>query len=408
MVRAGRPKREALAARRRARGLSQERLAELLDTDRSTVGRWERGETDPWPQHRKRLAEVLAVSPAELDVLLDGPRAAQPSMDTVDPDDFRALTRNPRRTDPRAIEALSVVLAGQRTLEDVVGSQPMIQPVTAQLAVLTPMVAESHGRHRKTLVDVAAQWAQFAGWIHANTGELQRARQWLDRAAEWSSESGNDDLAAVVLSYKGHIAWEERAVGPVVGLSQAAQRIPGIYVGQAAFAAGQEARGHALAGDAKETDRKLIEADRLWERAADDPNEPPPWSYFYSPSFAQLQRGIVHHLLGRHDARRARMAADALADGLHGLPEEMRNAEWVGAYLYYMAISQMHAGEPEQACAAIAEAAHIARVTDSGRVANQVELLRKHVAATWPTLPTVADLAEKLDDLNVKKSVPNA
>src|SRR6202012_3277917 len=42
-------RRQRLASRRRALGLSQELLAAELGVDRTTVGRWERGETDPQP-----------------------------------------------------------------------------------------------------------------------------------------------------------------------------------------------------------------------------------------------------------------------------------------------------------------------------------------------------------------------
>lgn len=60
-------KRHRLAERRKSVGLSQESLAEKIGVDRSTVVRWERGETHPHPWHRPRLARVLAVSIEELD-----------------------------------------------------------------------------------------------------------------------------------------------------------------------------------------------------------------------------------------------------------------------------------------------------------------------------------------------------
>lgn len=62
--------RRQLAKRRKALGYSQERLAEFLAVDRVTIGRWERGETDPLPYLRPRLAKALRTSPAELEALL--------------------------------------------------------------------------------------------------------------------------------------------------------------------------------------------------------------------------------------------------------------------------------------------------------------------------------------------------
>jgi transcriptional regulator with XRE-family HTH domain len=55
-------KRRALADRRKAVGFTQEQLATLLGVERSTVVRWEAGETEPLPWCRPKLAEVLAVS----------------------------------------------------------------------------------------------------------------------------------------------------------------------------------------------------------------------------------------------------------------------------------------------------------------------------------------------------------
>ncbi len=64
-------RRAQLAQRRRAAGYSQEQLAERLGIERSTVSRWERGETEPQPWFRPKLADALAVSAEELQELLD-------------------------------------------------------------------------------------------------------------------------------------------------------------------------------------------------------------------------------------------------------------------------------------------------------------------------------------------------
>lgn len=63
-------KRHALADRRRTVGHTQESLAALLGVERSTVVRWEAGETEPLPWCRPKLAEALAVSLDDVDELL--------------------------------------------------------------------------------------------------------------------------------------------------------------------------------------------------------------------------------------------------------------------------------------------------------------------------------------------------
>ena len=63
-------KRELLAQRRKAVGLTQERLAERLGVERTTVVRWERGESQPAPWLRPRLGAALAVSADRMEELL--------------------------------------------------------------------------------------------------------------------------------------------------------------------------------------------------------------------------------------------------------------------------------------------------------------------------------------------------
>ncbi len=71
-------KRERLAQRRKTVGFSQEALASVLGVERSTVVRWECGETKPLPWLRPKLARALAVSVDQLDGLLVPAAVPQP------------------------------------------------------------------------------------------------------------------------------------------------------------------------------------------------------------------------------------------------------------------------------------------------------------------------------------------
>jgi tetratricopeptide (TPR) repeat protein/transcriptional regulator with XRE-family HTH domain len=81
-------KRERFAQRRKALGMTQEALAGLLSVERSTVVRWERGESTPLPSIRPKLAKALEVTADQLDELLargstaasDGPEGAGPTV----------------------------------------------------------------------------------------------------------------------------------------------------------------------------------------------------------------------------------------------------------------------------------------------------------------------------------------
>jgi tetratricopeptide (TPR) repeat protein/transcriptional regulator with XRE-family HTH domain len=68
----GAAKRERLAKRRKALGLTQQDLAGLLGVRRSTVVRWESGGTEPLPWIRPKLARALQVPVSRLAELLGG------------------------------------------------------------------------------------------------------------------------------------------------------------------------------------------------------------------------------------------------------------------------------------------------------------------------------------------------
>jgi DNA-binding XRE family transcriptional regulator len=76
-------------------GYTQERLAAVLGVERSTVVRWEAGETCPQPWCRPKLAKTLAISVEELDTMLTNGETADDTAD--DPsDDVESRCSRPR------------------------------------------------------------------------------------------------------------------------------------------------------------------------------------------------------------------------------------------------------------------------------------------------------------------------
>lgn len=81
--------RPGLARARKSAGLSQERLAEVLRVDRSTVTRWECAATEPQPWLRPKLARALGLRPHELDEVLSVIEVIEEPADDVAPSDKR-------------------------------------------------------------------------------------------------------------------------------------------------------------------------------------------------------------------------------------------------------------------------------------------------------------------------------
>jgi hypothetical protein len=317
--------------------------------------------------------------------------------DIFTPDDEERLimaARSPRHFDPGIINALSAVLSGQRRAEDIIGSTSLIAPVKAELAVIEDLVIEARGDARANVLDIGSQWAQFAGWLHANSRQLSEANRLYGLALEWALEADKPDMIATALSMQGHAAWLAGKPSPVIGLSRAAQRDNRASPGVRALAIQQEARGIALSGDAgiSDVDRKFDRAEELAAQAAGKPEDEPPWIYFFSSDYLILQRGLAYRLLGEYVR-----ANDLLTAGLSAIPEDMRQSDWVAShYLLQLAVNSAKAGDVSAACTVAHEINVIARRTRLEELRTTLIKFYNWLCRNWPNDPQVAELGEAL------------
>src|SRR6266545_2809152 len=253
---------ERMRALMAERGISLRQLSKTVHYDVGGLSKVSRDLKRPSPQMALALdaalgaaGELAALTPSRTS-LWHSPSVAETMNETLAADNEQRLVgaaRAPRKHDPGIVDALAAVLAGQRRTEDLLGSAPLIEPVEAQLSVVETLVIEARGGLRPGVVDIAAQWAQFYAWLHASNGKLTKADLMYDRAIVWAAEVGNANMVATAFNMKGHAAWLAGQVGPMLGLSRAAQR-DGTTPGVRALAAQQEARAHAILGDADMTD----------------------------------------------------------------------------------------------------------------------------------------------------------
>ena len=300
--------------------------------------------------------------------------------------------RSPKRLDQEIIKHLAEVLAAEHRLAGQVDSVQMLKAVAAQLSVVLNLTREARAPLRGEVLGIAGQYAQFAGWLNAHAGRLADAGACCDRALGWAVESGDADITAATLNLKAHIAWLGGKVGPMIGLSQAAQRGTATSAGVRALAVQLEARGSALTGDGDNADRKLDEAASLMEHAGPLGDEPPWMIICSSPAYLALQRGLACLYLGRN-AR----TVEWLSAGVAEMPPEVGQSEWITWYLVRLAAAHARAGDPEQACSVAAKAVLIARQTGSSRLRAQLDRLLARLSARWPAYPAVADLGELME-----------
>lgn len=303
-------------------GLSQRQLACRVPISQATLSRYESGDQTVDTATAARLDELLGAG-GQLHLLAVGNDDTE-----IDHDRLAHVRRRPRTVDHAALDTMTVVLAHTRTLEDMIGAAPILLPVRGHVTFVETLVKQAHGPIRRDVVDHAGQWAEFLGWLYTAHERYDEAGRWFSRSLEWAIEAEDDDLAATVWSFKGHVAWLMGQPAPTIGLSQVARRYKRIYTGQLAYDTLQEARGHAALGDAYQVDRLVDESRELAEHALTTLPGAPPWHYYRSPAFWDLERGRALYLL----PGRARKAADLLTAGLDALPPEQMSADWVMAY----------------------------------------------------------------------------
>jgi len=246
-------KRLRFMQRRKALGYTQEGLAEALGCERTTVIRWERGETEPQPWLRPRICQVLQLTAAELHQLLDdvadvpGPGDGFSLVATV-PLDFSLSAAST----VRVMEGFSAhdIASRRRALAQlaVLTSTAILQPIRQWAAVLTQVpgttpavgtdevdeleqavtlfrrwdasgagglrrkavvgqlnaVAESLTAHHppvitKRLFQVTAELAQLAGWMAYDQGLFGTAQRYYLLALHACRESAAPDLGAKII-----------------------------------------------------------------------------------------------------------------------------------------------------------------------------------------------------------------
>lgn len=314
---------QALRRLRLAADLSQPALARKAHVDQASLSRYENDRQRPAPNVVDHLDDVLG-SNDQLRLLASGNTAP----DVLTSDDRERLGRvfeRPHRLDGGAVTALADVLASQRRLDDVLGPEPLMTATLTQMSTASNLVRQASGPHREALAEVAAEWVQFAGWLHAEARQDQEALRLLTEAEHAADEVGNGVLAAQAANFRGYVARQQENWRGVARWFLTEHHTPGASIHQRVGAAAQAAHGVGQLGDPDGARRLLDTADGLLEESWRHPA--PRTAYWLSHTFHRLNLGLAHLALASYDT-----AADHLGTGLDGLPVDQGDAMWTAEY----------------------------------------------------------------------------
>lgn len=256
-------KRGRLVARRKTVGFSQDQLAERLKVDRSTVARWESGDTEPQPWIRPRLARALQVSVDQLDDLL----AQAGFIESEDTQRLDYALTHPSSTDV-------VTVAHLRREVHQLDEQYVRVPSTVLLARAGQCLGQvrflgTHalkGRVHRELCAVEAEAAILMGqlvWDASQRRDHASARLYFDQAIEAAQSVRDPAAEGLALLRKAMIAlYGER--NPRAGLALASrtaeitEHASDVLTGLAILHA---AEAHAMLGDLAMCEQTLTTAE---------------------------------------------------------------------------------------------------------------------------------------------------
>ncbi|MFI6458608.1 helix-turn-helix domain-containing protein [Streptosporangium amethystogenes] len=306
-------RRQRFAQRRKSVGFSQERLAERLGIDRSTVTRWESGETEPLPWLRPKLARVLQVSIEQLDELL----AEAGEFEAVPDERLNHALEHPGSVDLVVVARLRERVQELDVRYDKAPSTSLLADTgqcLGQVSFLRAHAATS--RVRRELFAVEAEAATLMGqlvWDASQRRDHTTARAYLGQAVEAARQIHDTTAVGLALLRTSFVAlYGEKE--PQAGLAlamQTAEAVKGNSHVLTGLAILHAAEARAMLGQRRDCEQALCLAEAHFgqigtaDTAAD----------LFSPTQHGRLAGSCYLFL--NDAERAESILEDTAQALH-------------------------------------------------------------------------------------------
>jgi transcriptional regulator with XRE-family HTH domain len=381
--------RRRLITRRRDLGLSQEDIAAALGVERSTVGRWDSGETAPALWLRPRLAKLLEITRTELGDMIaeaDDRPAATGWPDLAENDDMALYRRDLLRmiSLAGALLALPAVEDDLADTDEVDGyarlnnhlwqtfsltsaKATMRAVVGEQLRMLTASLSQPHGPATRRLCALAGDLFQLAGEIHFDASDYTAAAHCYTLAAEASEKAAAFDQWACALTRHAFISVYERKFTDAAPMLEAAAGLAlrgDSQLSTRYWVAVVQAETYAGQGNLADCQRALGRAEGVLELHG--PVHNGGWLRFDGSRLAE-ERGTCYATLGRLD-----LAEAALTDALRQDLSTRRRA----SVLTDLATIGAQRRDPDQVLVHAAPVLAQARATKSGVITSKLRGLQ--------------------------------
>ncbi|UIX33348.1 helix-turn-helix domain-containing protein [Streptomyces sp. GQFP] len=265
-------KRMRLAQRRKSAGYSQDKLAERLGIERSTVVRWETAESEPQPWVRPKLAAALNVTLDELESLLDDVTVIQ----TKPSERMSYVLEHPSSVDLVAVAYLHERIRQLDERYDRAPSTALLGPagqVHGQVKFLRENA--TNPRVRKALFEVEAESATFMGqlvWDVSQRRDHDAPVAYLDEAVAAARQVRDPYAEAYATLRKSFVALygEKDPLKGATLAGQAAEVARSASPSLTGLSLLHVAEGYAMSGDLKSCEEALTQAEAQLDRVGAD------------------------------------------------------------------------------------------------------------------------------------------
>lgn len=282
-----------------------------------------------------------------------------------------------------------------RNLGQVAGPGVVFPLVIVETRTLRTLAGHAPPDEQAALFQLAARFAEFAGWMAQEAGD-NRMAWWLTvQAVEMADAAGDPTLRSYALVRRADIALHQDDALSVIELTRQAQQHDRAPVRIRGLAAQREAQGHALVGDHTACARAIERSAVLLAEDAAAAHTGPALGSARTPDFVALMQGWCLHDLGRPAE-----AAEILDAAIARFPAGAHRARL--RYQVRAALAYATAGELERACELIASLLDRAGILDSATIRHDLRSLVK-VLGRWRSNPTVYALLPALTDLLQEK-----
>jgi tetratricopeptide (TPR) repeat protein len=272
------------------------------------------------------------------------------------------------RTEPALAESLLGTLRQYATTDNIAGPRSLLAVVPQQVAFIERLLDGTVGRGRVDLLKAGARFAEFAGWLYQDVGDLRSAMQWTSGALDMADEANDRHLASYIRMRKSNIASDARKPDLALALARAALQTPQVLAPQVrAVALRQEAYAHALKNNHDACARALEQAFRyaVNGKEAGTSNESSDLANYCTTEYLEME--AAHCWV---ELNKPKKAISTLQEGLAAWQPTFRRD--LGLCLARLGVAHARDNEPEHAVTVAEHSIAIATQTRSHRTEKQL------------------------------------